>query len=117
MHGFDPEYFVQQVAGLSQLVGELMLVKPLVIDLGWGKLKSALVKLPDSALATHAEASESRKKFVEQYAHAFRNVVAGNSAKALEALKGLSASVGSALVGEMQSGVKELLDSQMGKLG
>ena len=27
-HGFDKDYFVQQVAGLSQLTGELMLVKP-----------------------------------------------------------------------------------------
>ena len=40
-HGFDKDYFVQQVAGLSQLAGEFMLVKPLVIDLGWGTLKSA----------------------------------------------------------------------------
>ena len=47
-HGFDKDYFVQQVAGLSQLAGEFMLVKPIVIDLGWGNLKSALVNLPDS---------------------------------------------------------------------
>lgn len=32
MHGFDSDYFVQ-VAGLTQLIGEFMLVKPLVIDL------------------------------------------------------------------------------------
>src|ERR1700736_2130533 len=37
-HGFDKDYFVQQVAGLSQLAGEFMRVKPLVIDLGWGTL-------------------------------------------------------------------------------
>jgi hypothetical protein len=37
--GFDENYFVQQVAGLSQLAGEFMRVKPLVIDLGWGTLK------------------------------------------------------------------------------
>ena len=36
MHGFDKDYFTQQVAGLSQLAGELMLVKAVVIDLGWG---------------------------------------------------------------------------------
>src|SRR5438552_18585373 len=40
MHGFDKSYFVQHVAGLSQLAGEFMLVKPIVIDLGWGNLKS-----------------------------------------------------------------------------
>ena len=48
-HGFDEIHFAQQVAGLSQLAGEFMLVKPLVIDLGWGQLKSALVKLPDAS--------------------------------------------------------------------
>jgi hypothetical protein len=117
MHGFDQEYFVQQVAGLSQLAGELMLVRPLVIDLGWGKLKSALVKLPDSALAKPAEAAESRKKLMEQYVDAFRKVDATDAAKAREALKGLAASVGSAVAGEMQSGLKELLDGQMAKLG
>ena len=117
MHGFDQEYFVQQVAGLSQLAGELMLVKPLVIDLGWGKLKSALVKLPDSALAKPAEAAESRKKLMEQYVDAFRKVDAADAAKAREALKCLAASVGSAVASEMQSGLKELLDGQMAKLG
>ena len=94
-----------------------MLVRPLVIDLGWGKLKSALVKLPDSALAKPAEAAESRKKLVEQYADAFRKVEAGDSAKAHESLKGLVVSVGSAVAGEMQGALKELLDGQMAKLG
>jgi hypothetical protein len=117
MHGFDQEYFVQQVAGLSQLAGELMLVRPLVIDLGWGRLKSALVKLPDSALAKPAEAAESRKKLVEQYADAFRKVETGDAAKAREALKVLAANVGSAVAGEMQSALIELLDGQMAKLG
>ena len=56
-HGFDKDYFVQQVAGLSQLTGELMLVKPVVIDLGWGNLKSALVKLPDSGFVAPHDAA------------------------------------------------------------
>ena len=117
MHGFDQEYFVQQVAGLSQLAGELMLVKPLVIDLGWGKLKSALVKLPDSALTKPAEAAESRKKLVAQCVEAFRKVQAGDSAKAREALKDLASSAGHAVAGEKLGGLKELLDGQMAKLG
>src|SRR5438045_5404032 len=37
-HGFDQNYFVQQVAGLSQVTADLMTVRPLVIDLGWGHL-------------------------------------------------------------------------------
>src|SRR5438128_6518190 len=65
MRGFDKNYFVQQVAGLSQLAGDFMLVKPLVIDLGWGRLKSELVKL---------EATAHRQTLVSQYAAAFRHV-------------------------------------------
>ena len=44
LHGFDEHYFVQQVAGLTQMTGEFMRVKPIVIDLGWGDLKTALVR-------------------------------------------------------------------------
>ena len=58
-HGFDKDYFVQQVAGLSQIAGEFMLVKPLVIDLGWGTLKSALVNLQDSGFVAPHEASSA----------------------------------------------------------
>src|SRR5581483_5718962 len=57
-HGFDKDYFVQQVAGLSQLAGELMVVKPGVIDLGWGELKSALVQLADKDFGAKAAAAE-----------------------------------------------------------
>ena len=45
MHGFDEDYFARQVAGLTQLAGDFMHVKPQVIDLGWGELKTTLVKL------------------------------------------------------------------------
>jgi hypothetical protein len=55
-HGFDQHYFVQQVAGLSQLAGELMLANPSVIDLGWGKLKSALVNPRDSGFVAPPDA-------------------------------------------------------------
>src|SRR6202521_2825219 len=75
-HGFDNEYFVQQVAGLSQLAGEFMLVKPIVIDLGWGNLKSALVNLPDSAFVAPHEATARRQTLVDQYVAAFRQVEA-----------------------------------------
>src|SRR5437660_9648909 len=66
-HGFDKEYFVQQVAGLSQLAGELMLVKPVVIDLGWGALKSAIVGLRESGLATEYESDIRSSTMLDQY--------------------------------------------------
>src|ERR1700719_5299131 len=75
-HGFDRDYFVQQVAGLSQLAGELMLVKPIVIDLGWGELKSALVNLEDRAFVAPPEAAARRRALMGQYVAAFRQVEA-----------------------------------------
>src|SRR6516164_3067424 len=65
--GFDETYFVQQVAGLSQLAGEFMVVKPLVTDLGSGTLKSALLKLPNSGFISPHEAPLQRQKLVNQY--------------------------------------------------
>src|SRR4029077_11468731 len=72
-NGFDKNYFVQQVAGLSQLAGEFMLVKPLVIDLGWGTLKSALVNLPDAGFVAPHEAIAHRQTLMSQYVAAFRH--------------------------------------------
>jgi hypothetical protein len=103
-HGFDQDYFVRQVAGLSQLAGELMLVKPLVIDLGWGTLKSALVKLKDSG------------SLVNQYAAAFRHVEAGALDKAKSGLKDLASSVSASVVPDQQGPIKALVDGQLAKL-
>jgi len=78
-HGFDEQYFVQQVAGLSQIAGELMIVDPRVIDLGWGALKSAIMKLPDA----------NRQKLLDQYVAAFRraeNAAYGEARAALQPL-------------------------------
>ncbi len=97
-HGFDQNYFVQQVAGLSQLAAEFMLVAPLVIDLGWGALKSALAKLPDA----------HRQALLDQYVAAFRHVEAGALDKARGALKNLAAG--------QQGALQALVDGQLAKL-
>src|SRR5437879_1217623 len=56
-NGFDKDYFVQQVAGLTQLAGEFMLVHPRVIDLGWGTLNSGVVHLPGSGFVSRPPAA------------------------------------------------------------
>ncbi|HEY6259862.1 MAG TPA: hypothetical protein VIY51_29140, partial [Xanthobacteraceae bacterium] len=116
-HGFDKGYFVQQVAGLSQLAGELMLVKPLTIDLGWGALKSALVNLKDSSFVAPKEATAHRRMLVGQYVAAFRRVEAGALDAAKSALDELAANVATAVVTDQQSGLKALVDGQRAKLG
>ena len=115
-HGFDKNYFVQQVAGLSQLAGEFMLVKPLVIDLGWGALKSALVKLQDSAFVAPREAAARRKTLVNQYVAAFRCVEASALDQATEALNSLVANISAWVVNDQQGTLRQLVESQRAKL-
>jgi len=116
MHGFDQDYFVQQVAGLSQLAGELMLVKPLVIDLGWGTLKSALVRLPDSAFVTSQAATERRQTLINQYVALFRQIEAATLSEARNALNALLANVSAWVAGDQQMAVHALIESQRAKL-
>ena len=97
-HGFDKDYFVKQVGGLSQLAGELMLVKPIVIDLGWGELKSALINLPDSGFVPRQDAATRRRTLIDQYVDAFKKVEVAAYNDAKGALKNLAANVSDWLV-------------------
>ena len=115
--GFDKDYFVQQVAGLSQLAGEFMRVHPRVIDLGWGTLKSAIVNLKDSSFIAPAEAAAHRQALVNQYVSAFRHVEAAALDKAASGLRELSASVSTRVEPDQQRGVITLVDGQRAKLG
>jgi hypothetical protein len=117
MQGFDKEYFLQQVAGLSQLAAEFMFVKPIVIDLGWGTLKSALVKLPDSGFVAPKEAAAHRPTLLNQYVAAFRHVEAADLAGAQNTLKELSAQIASSVIEDQQSPLRALVDGQLAKLG
>src|SRR5262249_41813748 len=114
--GFDHLYFVQQVAGLSQLAGEFMLVDPVVIDLGWGTLKSALVNVPDSGFVAPHSAASQRRTLVDQYVAAFRSVEAAAYDAARSTLKNLATNISGWIVPDKQGAVTKLLDAQIGKL-
>ncbi len=115
--GFDKDYFVQQVAGLSQLAGEFMLVDPLVIDLGWGKLKSALVSLEDSRFVAPHDAATNRQTLVNQYVSAFRHVEAAALDKAKSTLGDLVTNISASVMPERRGALRALVDSQLAKLG
>jgi hypothetical protein len=116
LHGFDRDYFVQQVAGLSQMAGEFMLVRPIVIDLGWGQLKSALIDLPDNGFVAPPNAATQRQTLVNQYVAAFRKVEAGANDDARSALKNLGANVSAWVAADKQAALRTLLDGQAAKL-
>ena len=115
-HGFDKDYFVQQVAGLSQMTGELMLVKPVVIDLGWGNLKSALVKLPDSGFVAPQDAAKQRPTLMNQYVAAFRDVEAASYEGAKGTLKNLLANISGWITTGEQAALRTLVEGQISKL-
>jgi hypothetical protein len=115
-HGFDQDYFVQQVAGLSQLAAELMLVKTLVVDLGWGALKSALVALKAASFASPRDADGNRQALVNQYVAAFRHVEAGALHDARSGLNDLAATIRTAVAPDDQRALTALVDAQLAKL-
>jgi hypothetical protein len=115
-HGFDKQLFVQQVAGLSQLAGELMLVRPIVIDLGWGNLKSALINLPDSDFAAPQNAAAQRQTLVRQYVAAFRSVEVAALGNARSTLKELVGNIAGWVVTGKHAALSALVDGQISKL-
>jgi hypothetical protein len=115
-HGFDEKYFMQQISGLSQLAGELSMVRPIVIDLGWGDIKSAIVKMQDTDFVSKQDAAAQRQKLVDQYAAAFRKVEVAANDDARNTLKTLAANVSSWVVPEKQSALSELVSGQISKL-
>ena len=116
-HGFDENYFVQQVAGLTQLAGEFMRVAPLVIDLGWGELKSALTRVKDAGFTSPGDAGKARTALVAEYVEAFRGVEKDDRAGAGGTLKDLQARLPTVLTPDAQRDVLVKVDALLGKLG
>jgi hypothetical protein len=108
---------VPQVAGLSQLAGELMLVEPRVIELGWGELKSALVNLEDQAFVARPEAAARRRALLDQYVAAFRQVEAAALDQARSSLEDLAANAAAWVVADHKKSLGALLEGQLAKLG
>ena len=70
------------------------MVKPLVIDLGWGELKTAVMALKDPAA-------------LAQYVDVFRKVETGKHEQARSGLKDLA---------EKHAALNKLIDAQLAKL-
>jgi hypothetical protein len=115
-HGFDEIHFMQQIAGLSQLAGELSMIKPIVIDLGWGDIKSAIIKLSDSDFVSRQDAAAQRQKLVDQYVAAFQKVEVAAYDDAKSTLKTLSTNVSTWVAPDKQSALSVLVSGQISKL-
>jgi len=114
-NGFDKDYFVHQVAGLTQLAGEFMLVHPRVIDLGWGRLKSALVNLPDSGFVARPAAAH-RQAMLKQYVAAFRHGETASLDPATSTLHDLAEHIAVAITPDRRAAITALVDAQLARL-
>ena len=101
---------------LTQLAGEFILVHPRVIDLGRGKLKSALLNLRDSDFVARREPAAQRQNLVKQYVAAFREVERAKLDQAKTTLKDLAANAASSVATEPRVAFMALLDAQLARL-
>jgi len=131
-HGFDEDYFVQQVAGLTQIAGAVMAKSNFSItaDFGWGNIASGLTctlpsictsapvtgLLPDSQFATPANAQAQRAQLVAEYESAFWDVSRGNYASAITKLQTLEANVNNWILAPNDTALIILIDNQIAKL-
>jgi hypothetical protein len=93
-----------------------MRVKPIVIDLGWGNLKSALINLPDSGFVVPQNAATQRQTLVNQYVAAFRHVEIGARDEARSTLKGLAGNISAWVVTGKHAALSTLVDGQLSRL-
>ena len=93
-----------------------MQVKPIVIDLGWGELKSALANLPDSAFSKPENAATEKKALIEQYVAAFREVETGAYRDAKSTLANLLSNVSTAVITDKQGELAKFVNGQISKL-
>jgi hypothetical protein len=127
--GFSPDYFIQQIAGMSQVIGNLMLVDPIVIDLGWGPIRSGLQCekapicstpptgfLPDSQFVDPSTAPARRQMLVNEYVVMTDMLERGKYNHVRAALAKLQANVTSYILDPNRTALNLQIASQIAKL-
>jgi hypothetical protein len=98
------------------VTGDLMRVDPKVIDLGWGAIKTAIVKLTNDAMTVSGEPQTQRAALVDQYVIAFRQAERGAMPAAAAALKALDDAVRKTVVSDRQAAIIAAIDGMRATL-
>jgi hypothetical protein len=130
--GFDENYFVTQVAGLTQLTGMVMAQDnfKIVADLGWGQIASGLTcaesficttppgtgLLPDTNFVTPSKAGVERKQLLLEYQQAFKDVEASKYSDATQKLQKLDEDIKYEIRDPNQTALSILINDQIAKL-
>jgi hypothetical protein len=130
--GFDENYFVEEVAGLSEITGAIMAQDniKIILDFGWGQIASGLTctmasicttkpstgYLPDTGFVTQANAPTQRAQLVAEYHQAFNEVVAGKYTNAIYELQTLQYNITNWISDPNQTLLIVLINNQIAKL-
>ena len=93
-----------------------MKVEPGVIDLAWGKLKSSLANMSDTAFLKPSEGATARKTLLDRYVAAFRRIEAGDGAGARSGLNELAAAVAKVATPAQAENVVKELDETLSRI-
>jgi hypothetical protein len=130
--GFDQNYFVQEVAGLTEIAGLVMSQGNLkiVADLGWGEIASGLTcslasictqapqtgLLPDSNFVVPANAPALRQQLVSEFQQAFQDVESAKYSDAITKLQKLDEDIKYSVRDPNQTALSILINDQIAKL-
>lgn len=112
---FDKHLFVTQVAGMSQIVGNLMLVAPVVLDYVWGDLNVMIRDLPDGAFNDPTQASKLRDVLLDKDDAIFDEVRSGEYKGAIHKLENLKKKIIDWIVVANQAALIEKIDLAIAK--
>jgi len=128
--GFSPEYFIQQVAGMSQVIGNLMVVDPIVLDLCWGPIRAGLQCqiaaicsttpttgfLADAKFVNPANAPATRQMLVNEYLAMTDLLEQGQYNHVRTALTQLQADITANIADPNRTALNLLITGQIAKL-
>ena len=130
--GWDENYFVATVGGMTELAGKMMAQTnfKIVADLGWGNIASGLTctisaicvttpttgQLPDSSFITPINAQAQRAQLVSDYQTAFQHVAQGQYRQAINGLNTLQSDINNFIGGTIATKFSILIGGQITKL-
>ena len=125
----DPANFVQEVGGFSQMIGNMMLVDPIVIEPNWGRIRAGLACtqasfcstptsgfLPDSQFVDPASAPATRQALINQYLAMTDLLEQGKYSDVQAALTQLQANITVSIKEPNRSALNLVISTQAAKL-
>ncbi|MBF0545018.1 MAG: hypothetical protein HQM08_11315 [Candidatus Riflebacteria bacterium] len=113
---FDPNLFHSQVKGMTQIIGELMLVRPIIIDLGWGKMHAMINNLTETSFIDPKKTATQKTVLLSLYSQLFENIENVNLSLGKNLLQTIKTNVATQLTPTIATPLLELINQQISKI-